>query len=251
MLSAYVMLVGCPPSAVRAGVMSSMYLGAYLFGRKPDSVAAWGIAAIVIFGVSPEMLLDIGCMLSFSVMLGIVLWIRWSGQFASPLDGLMRLAAVEAALECQRRKKIILWIHARAEWILCALGISFAAWIAAAPIAVIAFGRLALGSLLINVAVVPLAGMAVAFAVFGMIASVVLPQIGVFFNNLSAVSIYLMSLLSESVVKIPYSSVETIPWSLMDCLMWYMAWIAFFILAARHFPRREFIYVRNWEKGDD
>lgn len=251
MLAGYVMLIGYPPSAVRAGLMVSLYLGAYLFGRRPDSLAAWGVAAIVIFGVSPEMALNVGCMLSFSVMLGIVLWIRWSGQFASPLDGLMRLAAIESMLGCGRRKRAVLWVHGRLEWILGALGISFAAWIAGAPIAAMVFGRLALGSLLVNVAVVPLAGMAVAFSVFGTIAAFVLPQIGMIFNNLAALSIYLMSWLSDMVVKIPYSSVETLPWSWLDCLMWYVAWFAFFALLTRHLPRREFIHVREWEKGDD
>lgn len=251
MLAGYVMLIGCPPSAMRAGLMSSLYLGACLFGRRPDSLAAWGVSAIVIFGASPEMVLNVGCALSFSVMLGIVLWIRWSGQFASPLDGLMRLAAIESMLECERRKKVILWIHGRLDWILGALGISFAAWIAGAPIAAVAFGRLALGGLLVNVAVVPLAGMAVAFSVFGMVAAFVLPQIGMFFNNIAALSIYLMSWLSGMVVKIPYSSVETMQWNWLDCLMWYVAWFAFFALLTRRLPRREFIHVREWEKGDD
>ena len=70
-------------------------------------------------------------------------------------------------------------------------------------------------------------------------------------NNLAALSIYLMSWLSDMVVKIPYLSVETLPWSWLDCLMWYVAWFAFFALLTRHLPRREFIHVREWEKGDD
>jgi hypothetical protein len=154
-------------------------------------------------------------------------------------------------LECERLKKVLLWIHGRLEWILGALGISFAAWIAGTPIAAVVFGRLALGSLLVNVVVVPLAGIAVAFLVFGMIAVFVLPQVGMFFNNLAALSIYLMSGLSEMVARIPYSSVETQPWDWLDCLMWYVAWLAFFALLTRHLPRREFIHVREWEKGDD
>ena len=251
MLAGYVMLIGAPPSAVRAGLMVSLYSAAYLFGRKPDSLAAWGVAACVIFAVSPEMVLNVGCVLSFSVMLGIVLWIRWSGQFASPWDGLLRLAAIESMLECRKRKRIILWIYRRLKWFSGSLGISFAAWIAGAPVAAVVFGRLALGSLLVNVAIVPLAGIAVTFAVFGMLAAFVLPQIGILFNNLAAMSIYLMSWLSEMVVEIPYSSVETMPWSWLDCLMWYTSWFALFGLLARYLPRREFIHVREWEKGDD
>ena len=251
MLAGYVMLVGSPPSAVRAAFMAALYLGAHLFGRKPDSLAAWGVAAIVIFGVSPEMVLNVGCMLSFSVMLGIVLWIRWSGQFASPLDGLARLAAIEAALECERRKKILMWIHAKGGRVLGALGISFAAWIAGAPIAAMVFGRLAFGSLLANVAVVPLAGIAVAFGVFGIAAAFFFPPLAMLFNNLAALCIHLMASLSELVAKVPFSSVETMPWSWFDCIMWYAAWFAFFALAARHLPRRDLAQVREWDEDDD
>ena len=250
LLAAYVMLTGAPPSAVRAVLMSSLYLAACLFGRKPDSLAAWAVSAIVIFAVSPEMLLDVGCVLSFVVMLGILLWIRWSEQFASPLDGLMRLAAVEEALGCERRRRILLSVHRKAEWVLGAFGISFAAWIAGAPVAAMVFGRLAPGSLLINVAVVPLAGMAVAFGVFGIAAGFLLPPVGVLLNNLAALCTHMMAWLSEKTVLLPYASVETVPWSWGDCVMWYAAWIAFFALVARRLPRKDFIRARKWEKDD-
>ena len=251
MLAGYVMLIGAPPSAVRAALMAALYLGAYLFGRKPDSLAAWGVVAIVIFGVSPEMVLNVGCMLSFSVMLGIVLWIRWSGQFASPLDGLVRLASIEDALECERRKRIFMWLHAKGGYALGAFGISFAAWIAGAPIAAMVFGRLAFGSLLANVVVVPLAGIAVALGVLGLVGAFLLQPLAVLFNNLSALCIYLMARLSEVVAKVPFSSVETMPWSWLDCIMWYAAWFAFFTLAARHLPRKNLSYVREWDEKDD
>jgi competence protein ComEC len=251
MLAVYVMLIGAPPSAVRAALMVSLYMGAHLFNRKPDSLAAWGMSAIVIFGISPEMIFDVGCVLSFAVMLGILLWIRWSGQFASPVDWMLRLAAIEDALECEWRKRFILRVHRKTKWFLGMLGISFAAWIAGVPIAAMVFGRLSLGGVLVNVIVVPLAGMAVAFGVFGMTAAFLLPQIGVFFNNLSALCIYLMAWLSEKTVLVPFASVETLPWSWLDCLMWYVAWFAFFVLLARHLPRKEFISVREWEKGYD
>ena len=247
LLAAYVMLTDASPSAVRAALMSSLYLAAFIFGRKPDSLAVWSISAIVIFAVSPEMLLNVGCVLSFSVMFGISLWIRWSSQFASPLDGLLRIAAVEEALGCARRRRFILSIHRKAKYVFVALGISFAAWIAGVPIAAMVFGRIAFGSLFVNVIVVPLAGLAVAFGVFGTLATFLLPPIGVLFNNLAAVCVHLMSWLSEKTVLLPFASVETMPWSWLDCVMWYMAWIALFALLARHLPRKDFIQLRKWE----
>ena len=250
-LWAYVMLIGAPASAVRAALMTSLYLAAHLFGRRPDSLAAWSVAVIAVSGVSPKMILNVGCVLSFVVMLGIILWIRWSAQFASPVDRLLKIAAVEDALGCVRRKRIALWIHRWATWVLGALGISLAAWIAGAPIAARVFERLSFGSVMINVVIVPLAGMSVGFAVFGIIASFVLPQLTALFNNLSAFGIYLMQWLSEMVVNIPGSHVDTLPWGWCDCAMWYVAWFLVFALLSRYLPRRERFAVKEWEHGDD
>ena len=251
LLAMYVMLIGASPSAVRAAIMASLYFGAYLFGRKPDSLSAWSAAAIIVCSVSPDMILNVGCVLSFVVMLGILLWIRWSGQYASPLDGLMRLAAIEEALGCGFRKRILLCVHRKAKLVLDAFGISFAAWIAGAPIVAMAFGKLAFGSLFVSVAVVPLAGIAVGLGVFGLAAAFLLPPIGVFFNNLAALCIYSMVWLSEKVVSLPFASVDTLPWNWMDCIMWYAAWIAFFWLLSRHLPCRTFMAVKEWEKNYD
>ena len=250
-LWAYVMLIGFPASAVRAAVMTSLYLAAHLFGRRPDSLAAWGMAVIVICGAAPKMILNVGCVLSFAVMLGIVLWLRWSAQFASPSDCLLRIASVESALGGGWRKVVALWLYRKSSWILGALGISFAAWVAGAPIAARVFERLSLGGMAINVAIVPLAGMAVGFAVFGVVASFVSLHLAVFFNNLAALSIYIMQWLSEAVAKLPGSCVDTLPWSWCDCAMWYIAWIMFFALLSRHLPRRERVPVKEWEDGND
>ena len=249
-LWAYVMLIGFQASAVRAAVMTSLYLAAHLFGRRPDSLAAFGMAVIVICGTVPRMILNVGCVLSFAVMLGIVLWLRWSAQFASPADCLLKIASVEAALGGGWRKAVALWLYRRLSWIFGALGISFAAWVAGAPIAARVFERLSLGSMAINVAIVPLAGMAVGFAVFGVMASFVSLHLAVLFNNLAGLSIYIMQWLSETVAKLPGSCVDTLPWSWVDCAMWYTAWIMFFALLSRHLPRRERVSVKEWENGN-
>jgi hypothetical protein len=76
-------------------------------------------------------------------------------------------------------------------------------------------------------------------------------HLGVFFNNLSALSIHLMRWISELVVKIPGSCIDTMPWSWCDCAMWYGAWIMLFALLSRHLPRRERISVKEWENGND
>ena len=119
------------------------------------------------------------------------------------------------------------------------------------PIAARVFERLSFGSIFINVAIVPLAGMAVALGVFGVIAMLVLPQLGIFFNNLSALCIFVMSWLSEKVAAIPYSSVETSRWDWCDCGVWYAAWIGLFAVLSKHLPKKKYIFVKEWGNNEN
>lgn len=249
-LAAYVMMSGARPSAVRAALMMSLWLGSGLFGRKPDSFAAWGVAAISVYGLSPAMVFDAGCALSFAVMLGIVLWIRWTSQFASPLDWLLRKAAEEAALENGRRRGLLLKWHRCGMWVLTALGISFAAWIAGAPVAARVFGRIAVGGIFANVAVVPLATISVVIGAAGAVASMALEPLGALLNNLAAASTWMMEVVSELTAMCPGASFETQAWSWSDCAMWYAAWVALFCVLSRHLPPKVFIPVKSWSDGD-
>ena len=180
-------------------------------------------------------------------MLGIVLWIRWTSAFASPLDGLLRLAAQAQTLGEEERKKFFLKWYFRGMWVLGALGISFAAWIASTPIAARIFGRITVGGILANVVVVPLATVSVVLGVAGTVASSVAVPLGAFFNNLAAGCIRLMELLSEWVVRCPGASFETQAWSWCDCGIWYVAWMALFAVLSRNLPRKEWIPVKTWE----
>ena len=251
LLTGFVMLSGARPSAVRAALMTTLWLGADLFDRKPDSLAAWGLAALMVYGLSPALLFDAGCALSFVVMLGIMLWLRWSAQFATPLDWMRRIAAREQVLgACRRAERIMKWQSVGLR-ILGGLGISAAAWIAGTPITARLFGCLTLGSLVANVVVVPLAGMSVVLGATGMLASMVAAPLGAFFNTLAALCIWLMERISDLIASCPGATCATQPWSGGDCCLWYIAWLALFAVLARHLPPREWIPVRTWLQGGE
>lgn len=253
LLAAYVMLSGARPSAVRAALMTGLWLGGELAGRKADSLAAWGSAALIVYGLSPKLVFDAGCALSFSVMLGILLWLRWSGQFATPLDWMRRAAARELALGDGRQAARLMAWEQRGARILSALGISFAAWIAGVPIVARVFGNITFGGLVANVAVVPLAGMTVMLGMSGIVASLVAAPAGALFNMLAAGCTWLMASVSEMVACCPGLAWETLPWSWCDCCLWYGSWLALFAVLSRHLPPREWIPVQSWrqeEKGN-
>ncbi len=75
----YVLMCGAAPAAVRAAVMISIFLLARAIGRGSYPFNSLCIAAILILGANPFRLFDGGFILSFSAVLGILL-------FAAPLN---------------------------------------------------------------------------------------------------------------------------------------------------------------------
>ena len=69
----FMMVTGFPPSAVRAGVMSIIYLLGLFISRQPDTMNSLGIACLILAVPNPFAAGDIGLLLSFSATLGIIL----------------------------------------------------------------------------------------------------------------------------------------------------------------------------------
>lgn len=70
---AFTIVAGAGPSIVRASVMVTAYLSAYLFWRSADSVNTVLIAALAILAINPLQLYDVGFQLSFMAVLSIIL----------------------------------------------------------------------------------------------------------------------------------------------------------------------------------
>jgi competence protein ComEC len=69
----YVLLVGAPPSAVRAAIMAGIVLLAYLAGRPAKSLRLLLLAAAAMLWFNPALRSSIGFQLSFAAVAGIVL----------------------------------------------------------------------------------------------------------------------------------------------------------------------------------
>src|SRR5438105_379757 len=69
----YTLLVGAPPSAVRAAAMVAIALTAEAFGRPRDALAALVLAAAVLAGWDPWLLADLGFQLSVLATAGLIL----------------------------------------------------------------------------------------------------------------------------------------------------------------------------------
>ena len=214
-VAAYVMVSGARPSAIRAALMLACFMLAPLFGRRPDARTAWALTAFGVYGTSPARVLDLGCGLSFAVMLGIVLWVDW-GRGRRPLFPAGTWRGRFAG----------------------GLGVSLAAWVAGVPIVAQAFGRVSLGGLVANTVVIFLAGLTVRFGMFGLAASFLCLPLAAIANNLAAACTSAMVKISEMAAALPCAVVETPRWTWGHGVLWYGLWLAAFFLAGRLLPRK-------------
>lgn len=98
----YLLMIGCPVSALRAVIMYSLRMGALITGRRYDAATALALAAAVIVVKSPLYLWDAGFLMSFGAILGII-WILPLFKMIWPncpkwADGIYTSLAVNAIL---------------------------------------------------------------------------------------------------------------------------------------------------------
>lgn len=202
----YVWLIGCPPSAVRAALMTTVSCGAALAWRRPNGLRAWAITFLLVHLCRPLLLVEVGNALSFAVMLAIVL----AGELGKDLPRT-----------------------------ICALWTTFAAWAAGVPIAAHVFGRLTPGGLLANLVLIETARVSVVSGAVGVALGFVSSALAAHFNNLSALGIRLMTTVADGVSRLPGANFETGRWPLSACALWYAGlvlagWMLFRGLRRRH-----------------
>ncbi len=134
----YTLLAGASASVVRAAAMAGVALLARETGRPGTAAAALGWAVAVLVVAAPQCATDVGLQLSAAATAGLVAW-------ASPIGGFLGHRAP--------------WLPG---WIRDGLGVSLAAQAATLPIVLLAFGRVAPLSPVLNLAVVPLVPAAMA-----------------------------------------------------------------------------------------
>lgn len=187
----YVAMIGAPPSAVRAAAMAGFYFSAPLFWRRPDGLVAWSLTFLAVYAADPWRIVDVGCALSFAVMLSLVVF------------GLL------ARQNCRGAAGVA--------------GTTLAAWAAGAPIAAAVFGRVTPGGLVSNLVLAFVAGCDVAAGVVGVAASFVSETLAAHVNNFAALATRLMVGVSKAVASVPGANFEVAPWSPWQCLGWYLA----------------------------
>ncbi len=130
LLAFFIIMVGAPPSAIRAGIMGGLFLFAQKIGRSAVSDRALVFAAVLMLVDNPLLLkFDIGFQLSFLAVFGIICWMPIFQDY-------MKIIPIR--------------------FIRDILAMSFAAQIFTLPILIYNFGYISLVSPIVNLLIVPL-----------------------------------------------------------------------------------------------
>ena len=136
----YTILVGADAAVVRAAIMGATALFASLVGRRQDGLNTLAVVAALMAVFNPNILWNVGFLLSFAATLGLVL-------YADPLKGAFEQLA-SRFVPVERAQK---WSRPAGEYILFTL----AAQVLVLPIIVYYFQRISLSSLIANPLILP------------------------------------------------------------------------------------------------
>ncbi len=190
----YALLSGASPSAMRAAVMGTVYVGAIAFGRRGSIVPSLAVAAALMAAIDPLILYRVSFQLSFAAMMGISVF---HDAVYNRIGSLTTLP---------RAPKIFTAGASRA--LIVAIGVTLATTLATAPLLSMYFNRLPIAGLpatLLTLPALPLALVAHgAAAAVGLVSDFAATPFGWLAWGISAYITAVVGLFA----KIPYSSVE-------------------------------------------
>ena len=190
----YAALAGGGPSVVRAGIMTSLFLGALILEREVDIANTLALSALLILLWNPLHLLEAGFQLTFAATLGILLLIH-----AFPMTSLPRPL----------------------RWLLNSLGVSAAATSATLPILAYHFHRASLIGILANLPIVPLSGIVTAIGLIYALLSLFLSSGLHWLAHLLQILIVFMARLARFFASLPGASFQLYGPSLAMILLYY------------------------------
>lgn len=197
----FIIMVGAPPSAIRAGIMGGIVLFAEKVGRLSQAQRLLIIAATLMLAANPLLLkFDVGFQLSFLATLGIAKLSPWFREKLSRVPSFLQMRNV--------------------------ISMTFPAVIFTAPILASNFGQLSFVSVFTNILIIPALSFVLGFGFFAGI-------LGMIFQPLGQIAFWPVWLLLTYVYKIidwtaqlPFAAmqIEVFPWYLVVlyfALLWW------------------------------
>ncbi len=194
----YVLFAGASPSVVRAAAMAGVVLLARETGRAGRASAALGWAAFLLLVAEPLLVGDAGFQLSTLATGGILAWASsWTDRIGRLADGRVP------------------------RWLAESLGVSLAAQAATLPVVLTTFGRLALVSPVVNLAIVPLVAPAMAASLVAMVGGAIVmatgaPVVGILAGLPAWALLTAMCTVIQAAAGLPFASLGLgPPWTIV------------------------------------
>lgn len=187
----FIIMIGAPPSAVRAGIMGGVVLLAEKMGRLSQATRLLIIAAAIMLAFNPLLLrFDVGFQLSFLATLGIIKLTPWFLERFSRVPNILQLRNI--------------------------IAMTFPAVIFTAPILASNFNQISLISLLTNILIIPTLALVLGLGLFAALAGMFFEPIGsILFGPVWLLLTYVYKVIDIS-AALPFAvlKVESFPWYL-------------------------------------
>ncbi|NLB56151.1 MAG: hypothetical protein GX811_10385, partial [Lentisphaerae bacterium] len=172
----YVALTGMRPSATRAGVMAIAFFAGHFFDRKPDTPTALSGSAILILAYNPRQLLDIGFIMSFSIVAMLLI--------LCPVITNLLTRNMEPNYTLEATKGFKLYVTKLKTAFINLVVVSSSAWIASAPLTAYYFNQINPSGLIANLIVVPIVFAVVFLGLLSLLLGSIHPVLCIPFNKL-------------------------------------------------------------------
>ncbi|MCF7765556.1 MAG: ComEC/Rec2 family competence protein [Verrucomicrobia bacterium] len=173
----YAMVTGWQTSAVRATIMMSVIIAGWALNRPSDLLNSLAGAGLIVLMWDPLQLFQASFQLSFAVVLSIAL----VGPVLQALR--LRLLEPDPFLPEELRPWWRRWMDPPIHHVSNLLAISIAAWAGSLPLIATYFHLVTPVSLLANLVIVPLAGLALMASLGSLLCGDLVPSITVLFNH--------------------------------------------------------------------
>ncbi len=220
----YTVATGARPSAVRACIMAFLFLSAALFGRRPSALAALAGTALVVHVFCPWLVFEVGNILSFVVMGGLVAFCGPFREIAHRSCGIAKIEEkarlLEAAGEKLRARRVRSF-KKFVQFFADSFAVSLAAWISSVPLTAYYFGRFTPGGLLANLVVAPCAFLIVMAGFLGLLSSFFCTGMAACFNNAAGFFTWVMTRTAYFTAKFPGGNFHVRKWELWIVGLWF------------------------------
>lgn len=217
-LGIYTLGTGATASIVRATIMAIVYFSAAFFRKRPDAPTSLALSAMIILFIDPFQLFDMGFVLTFVVVAGLLM-------LHEPLVRVFRRD--NGAAEPWPNPEVSWWAGPRGLWnrVIDLFVVSLAAWMSSLPLMAGGFNMISPVALLINIPLAPLTFIIMMTASLSLLLSFAAP-VAVLFNQANWFFCELLMWLVELSARVPgaYFYVPSWPWYLV------LAWFALVLL---------------------